>query len=613
MFKKPLAELKTSAPLRSSDRRKLKQRVLQTFPALQADEGDLLVPEGLLSQKFSTHLDEPGVAYFSPEGDPLWFSVGKGSDDLIPTVYTLWKRPDLLPFLSTPAAVVPKLVNGADLMIPGVVQHSPALAPGEPVAITQYHSGARGYPLAVGRMAVPGATLVQAATAAEHDVKGKAVYVLHTWKDALWEMGASRRVDVPAPRAWGAAGDEHDISHVDQSSGEEDMQEQGGAGSSIPAANGEHARTAANGASSVPDGVAQGTEDGTSTAVERDPAITPEEMSHHLHEALLQALSTTLASLPPSSFPISASTFWSSYILPARPAHPDASTLDAKHSTHKSVKAFLKACAKEGLIKLKDAKGGDVVVAAVFPAHTAVAEHRPYRTVKDVETRLQKAGDRERKEKEAEEKKRGEIQVTELWKPFGSTVGWFVAVGKDTSELYTLPDLKTLLNAYISSKNLVNAQEQQYINVGEDAALLAAIANKHEDGVEFLKREEVLGRLHGHMQSWYEIRAEGRDVVRKKGQLKPVQVMVKIRQGRKASTLVTGFEPFFLGADDLAEELRRICASSTSVSPIPGKTSDMEVMVQGKQIKAVTDHLVAKGVPKKWIESADLSAEKKKK
>ncbi|KAI0935165.1 hypothetical protein AcW1_005169 [Taiwanofungus camphoratus] len=597
MFKKPLAELKTSAPLRSSDRRKLKQRVLQTFPALQADEGDLLVPDGLLSQKFSTHLDEPGVAYFSPEGDPLWFSVGKGSDDLIPTVYTLWKRPDLLPFLSTPAAVVPKLVNGADLMIPGVVQHSPALAPGEPVAITQYHSGARGYPLAVGRMAVPGATLVQAATAAERDVKGKAVYVLHTWKDALWEMGASRRADVPAPRAWGAAGDERDVGHVDQSSGEEDVQEQGGAGSSIPAANGEHARTAANGASSVLDGVAQGTEGGTSAAVERDPAITPEEMSHHLHEALLQALSTTLASLPPSAFPISASTFWSSYILPARPAHPDASTLDAKHSTHKSVKAFLKACAKEGLIKLKDAKGGDVVVAAVFPAHTATPE----------------GGDRERKEKEAEEKKRGEIQVTELWKPLGSTVGWFVAVEKDTSELYTLPDLKMLLNAYISSKNLVNAQEQQYINVGEDATLLAAITNKHEDGVEFLKREEVLGRLQGHMQSWYEIRAEGRDVVRKKGQLKPVQVMVKIRQGRKASTLVTGFEPFFLGADDLAEELRRICASSTSVSPIPGKTSDMEVMVQGKQIKAVTDHLVAKGVPKKWIESADLSAEKKKK
>lgn len=40
--------------------------------------------------------------------------------------------------------------------------------------------------------------------------------------------------------------------------------------------------------------------------------------------------------------------------------------------------------------------------------------------------------------------------------------------------------------------------------------------------------------------------------------------MVKLRQGRKAATLVTGFEQYLLKADDLAEELRRLCASSTS-------------------------------------------------
>lgn len=60
MFKKPLAGLKTSAPLRSSDRRKLKQRIISTF-SISSEEGDVLVPEGLLSIKFSTHLDEPGV------------------------------------------------------------------------------------------------------------------------------------------------------------------------------------------------------------------------------------------------------------------------------------------------------------------------------------------------------------------------------------------------------------------------------------------------------------------------------------------------------------------------------------------------------------------------
>jgi predicted ribosome-associated RNA-binding protein Tma20 len=59
------------------------------------------------------------IAYLAPDGDPLWFTVGKGSDDLVPTIYTLWKHRELLPFLSTPAPVIPVLVGGADLMIPG--------------------------------------------------------------------------------------------------------------------------------------------------------------------------------------------------------------------------------------------------------------------------------------------------------------------------------------------------------------------------------------------------------------------------------------------------------------------------------------------------------------
>jgi translation initiation factor 2D len=63
MFKKSLNNLKTSAPLRSSDRRKLKQRTVSVF-GLTAEEGDALIPDGILSVKFSTHLDEPGVRCF---------------------------------------------------------------------------------------------------------------------------------------------------------------------------------------------------------------------------------------------------------------------------------------------------------------------------------------------------------------------------------------------------------------------------------------------------------------------------------------------------------------------------------------------------------------------
>ena len=86
---------------------------------------------------------------------------------------------------------------------------------------------------------------------------------------------------------------------------------------------------------------------------------------------------------------------------------------------------------------------------------------------------------------------------------------------RSTSELLTAPELKTLLNTYVTSKQLVNAHEQQYVNVGDDEFLLGAVTGKNEDAPEFLKREDVLTRLRDHMQSWYEIKVEGGEPLRK--------------------------------------------------------------------------------------------------
>ena len=50
------------APLKSSERRKLRQKVVEKY-SLTPEIGDLLVPEGLQSQKFSTHVNEHGVRF----------------------------------------------------------------------------------------------------------------------------------------------------------------------------------------------------------------------------------------------------------------------------------------------------------------------------------------------------------------------------------------------------------------------------------------------------------------------------------------------------------------------------------------------------------------------
>ncbi|KIN93949.1 hypothetical protein M404DRAFT_1008652 [Pisolithus tinctorius Marx 270] len=615
MFKKPLSNLKTSAPLRSSDRRKLRQRVIAAYN-VSPEIGDVLVPEGLLSQKFTTNMNEQGVAYWSPDGDPLWFSLGKGADELIPTVYTLWKKYDLLPCITTPASVIPVLVGGADLMIPGVVQipSSQTVVPPQLVAIAKYTSDSpttRGPPLAIGVLAADLDKLKAGG-------KGKAVHLLHSWKDHLFAIGS--KADPPGVVEIQETGERNEGK--EGKTAETDVVEQDKPGAEVQEAEGTEEGNAGPPVESTP---------GHSVQQRRPaPQLSKEEVSTILRNAVLQAIHSTLKSLPTSSFPIPAGTFYSSHILPHRPAFvrrlvpetdnpPTASgddggtseypLIDIKHSTYKSLAAFLKILDKQGILTIKDMKPEPLVM-SVSASHAEVLSHTPYVSLRDVQLK----GEKREKREEEERARVHEMDIKELWKPHAASGSerFFSEGGFDSSAMYTHAELKATVIKYITDHQLTNAYDQSYVNVSQDEVLLSTLARKNESGesLEFLKREEVVQRLSEKMQNWYEIRAEGRDPLLRKGQLKPISVVAKTRQGRRANTLISGFESFLLEAEEMAEELRRICAGATGVSPLPGKPVRSEVLVQGKQTKAVVEFLLSRGVPKKWIETADLTGKK---
>ncbi|KAJ7793012.1 eukaryotic translation initiation factor SUI1 family protein [Mycena olivaceomarginata] len=491
MFKKPLSTLKTSAPLRSSDRRKLKQRAIASF-GLSPEDGDVL------------------IAYLSSDGDPLWFTVGKGSEDLIPTVYTMWKRPNLLPFLSTPAAVIPVLVGGADLMIPGVVHHTPSLNEGQLVSISQYTHAEK-------------PTLSSPSDDRLRDggqEKGKAVYVLHTWKDHLWDMGTKPDLPEAVPFA---------------------LETEPAPDTSSP--------------------LATDNNEVENSSPSEDPAapeeIPPMSLKRHAptHQmkflrcstpSLLQALSTVLSEVPASLL--------FRYRPRCVPSHPKGLT--------------------------KHGQQTEIMVTAVNATHPSVAAHRSYPTTK---------AQHEERLKEVEQESSHWVEVKELWKPHLRSVELFEAFGGSAKTLYELAEVRTMLNEYITSKNT-------------DSLLSGAVAPKAKKAkgtepaptaapIEFMKRDELVKSILEQMQAWHEVRAPGKDAVVKYGALKPIQVVVKIRQGRKASTLISGFEPFF-------------------VSPRGGGVPGLEVLVQGKQSKTVFDYLTNKGIPKKWIEGSDLAGKK---
>jgi translation initiation factor 2D len=148
---------------------------------------------------------------------------------------------------------------------------------------------------------------------------------------------------------------------------------------------------------------------------------------------------------------------------------------------------------------------------------------------------------------------------------------------------------------YVTARDLINNRDKNYINLDPlFSACLAAKSGGKSKGKgqateselpEFIKRDDLVKRIMAKMQNWYEIRAPGRDPVSKyaaspeythpmiladrklrinrKGQLKPIQVVMKIRQGKKASTMITGFEPFFVDGEEMAEDLRKSCAGAT--------------------------------------------------
>eukprot|EP00667_Euglena_gracilis_P003909 EG_transcript_3923 len=178
MFKKPFKA--AFQVLKGKDVKALRKAAQEQFPALQ-DEAllQLLLPakEDVTLHKVDAHL-----LYYSVGGVPLFFDIS-GRLDLFPTVYAMWKAPQLCPALYVGSPVSGFLLGDADLMLPGVLRRGDT--PGAFLANDKRCVVVAGnqYPLAVGQMTV------SSTEAARQGWKGKGLRVLHRAYDYLWEAG----------------------------------------------------------------------------------------------------------------------------------------------------------------------------------------------------------------------------------------------------------------------------------------------------------------------------------------------------------------------------------------------------------------------------------------
>ena len=305
-------------------------------------------------------------------------------------VYSLWQQPSLLKSVSTWDHVLNKLQGGADLMTPGLIRWNSEIESGNVTAVTLQN----GVPIAVGIAAFDVGQLSKAAGG-----KGKAVYLVHCYKDELWGLGTkthppSISPDIPAQLE----------EKTQQLSLEDNIEE-----ANTPADLADY---------QVADTISQPEDNKVEPSISGLSAFCRQanlEIDDVFKMAAIYGLYQVKISDAQNaiSFPLSSSTLVSSHL---NPYLPEAyAQYNFKKTSWKKAATFLKKyLEKEGVVKTKD-RGGETVILSIYWNHKLICEFEPYH-IGNKET------DKSRTKNGHSSTPSPQTQVQELFKPSGKAL-----------------------------------------------------------------------------------------------------------------------------------------------------------------------------------------------
>ncbi|KAL5714678.1 hypothetical protein ACHQM5_016607 [Ranunculus cassubicifolius] len=591
MFKKSF-ESKSQQRLSGADRKKLRRSVKDKFPNASDSDIDLILPPK--TEVTVSKLPNRVLVYSVEDGFPMFFDVDGRGNDIFPTVYALWKVPELLPaFMLKGGEVSHFIIGGADLMFPGISipeEGLPSFKPGESWAVKVPGNAA---PFAVGT------TTMSSSEALKAGLRGKALRITHTYGDSLWasveglyvpnagflqdvvladpcgDISSTPRHQIDLNGEGADHGNAHQEQCIDTPVDSEIKQD-------------------------IPEEIVSGTsglkltEDApVEAASEKDQhEMSSAEVDSLLDKCLLQALYTTVKD---KDLPIPGSTLWSGHVLPCRPS---GMTLDIKKSSHKKLSKWLQSKSSSGLISAKEDKHKkEVVLTGVNRTHPDYTSFRPEKRQPEPVNPITNTNPNE---------VRPNLELLEVYKPSVHVNPIFTSLGLSTSTLYTAAEANEIVFKYVENQNLVKPSQKAIVIL--DAILCEAIfkgaIKKGSTYPTEIHKKDLGPAFVGRMQAHHSV-TRGNETIVRKGALKTVQILTERRQGNKKMTRVSGLESFLIDAELLASELQKKFACSTTTAELPGKKG-YEVLVQGGVIEDLGKHLVEQyGVPKRYIEVYD--------
>ncbi|CAL4122802.1 unnamed protein product, partial [Meganyctiphanes norvegica] len=598
MFAKPF-RIKSQTQLKGSDRKKLRSELTQNFPSLTADLLNTLIPnkEEVILLRMYCHKGET-VNMYQVQKEPLFFMIDK-EKAIYPTIFLLWKIPDLMPSMTTMPPVVERLTKGADLMLPGIVTKGPmnpkvygVFERGYPVSINTTSNQA---PIAVGVTAQSSMDLFMAAR------QGKGVYILHVLGDSLWEYGSRSPPPQLGPPEFVMKGQEtEDLDDDDEMVNPGDMLYE------INLVNDfiredllESVAQCSLGNEVLSVLVSFEDNAGFNQDHLRHPG-SPEAMDALLFHCFLKAWKIC-AKHQSIEIPILTSNFYRLHVVPVC---PDGRTLDVKKSSYKKLSKFLNEMAKKQIIQVKEFPKGIENITAVNWEHDDI---KYFRVDKQSIGNMGTCNSSNWVRSFMQKKHHSRHPLDELDRFTESIAEVYRTNDLCKGDVLTTQEIRTVVTDYIKKHNL-KAQGQNTVNV--DPLLHEIVVNRKEGYKETLRWDEIFSRMLGKMSQAYRITKPGEVPIIKKGKLELIELAVAKRSGNKRVTLVYNAGVYGIDENAFAHQVQVGVAASTSVGPAEHKPmGTTQILIQGNQINFVAKLLLETyNLPRKYIRGCQMSS-----
>uniref|UniRef100_A0A5S6Q6T2 SUI1 domain-containing protein n=1 Tax=Trichuris muris TaxID=70415 RepID=A0A5S6Q6T2_TRIMR len=497
----------------------------------------LLFPK--VSQEFDYLFSEPmtvvtaliqnrsSIEVYVVQKVPMFFAY---EESIYPTVYFLWKFPDAVITLPTTVQVYSRIINGSDLMAPGIVNVAEIgkFEKGVPCAIRTTNND---YPFAVGQ-------LIKSSIELAASPHGKCVRVFHVNHDFLWKNGP--RTLPPNVML------EEEIEQCQSSKEKEEENKDSDAGQE---------------------------ENQSSSSPNRDSA-----------KFLAQALKA-LKGLGPSQLPMFANVFYGSVLLRSVPKED---IIDVRRTKYKKFSRFLDDLSSQGIVELSSEKGA-VKILSINKKHNQFCELQKAspglegREGAAYRAKEQHAGDIVAPK--LSEKYGPKAKLVHLIKATG------IHANKNT--VFTMNEFREHVTNYVNISGLKRDHliyvDEMLSNClprdGEDGP-------KYPVGstIDWRTLFHILAAE--QLQPIYDVTYGDHFVERHKGPIPNIEISTAFRRGGKMVTLVNNLEAHQIDAAQFAHAIQPVLASASTLNFGLSRMVGAQVQVQGNHVAKIQKYLI---------------------